>query len=98
ARYTRARLRQVSFRRAAEPASGADPATRRPPDPGTLRDGHGTNLVTVTGQILMAVHKRAEPMLKMPARRRWSWRGRNENPSTSPNLGFGPSRCVCMGN
>ena len=31
-------------------------ATRRPPNPSTLRDGHGTNLVTVTGQILMAVH------------------------------------------
>jgi hypothetical protein len=33
-------------------------AARRPANPITLCDGHGVDFVTVTGQILMAVHTR----------------------------------------
>jgi hypothetical protein len=40
----------------AESAIGADLAARRPSNPITLCDGHGSDFVTVTGQILMAVH------------------------------------------
>jgi hypothetical protein len=35
---------------------GADLAARRPANPITLCDGHGSEFVTVAGQILMAVH------------------------------------------
>jgi hypothetical protein len=39
-----------------ESAIGADLKAQRSANPITLRDGHGSDFVTVTRQILMAVH------------------------------------------
>lgn len=58
ARPPRARTTGLLYR--SYSAFGAVPAERRPANLITLCDGHGTNFVNVTRQILMAVRKRSK--------------------------------------